>query len=840
MSGRKISLTLILAASLLLPLVLWGLWFVFASKLNPGSIQRMVIRTLEERTDGTVTFEGFRFSYFPFPRAEFRDVQFEWRDSKKILMKAHQAKIIFRILPFLWGRTDAGKIEIEGGQLSFLMSGNGFLPRLDVNNIALRIHSVGAKIPMAIEFKGDFAGLPKSISGQASCTLEGLAGRDWGHAEADGSVQIRDVDLTRIGPGLASFPWKVRAGRAGGDFHFKKMKNDPNLMLESDLSLKGFVYQTESGANLLISPEINLALNSRLEWDPKEEEIYLKTAVLDSPMGKIEAGGRFLGRTGELQEVRMRASDLLLETIPQDWIFLKEAIPLNLGFSGQGSLEMSLEGTLDHLWIHANVDFTKTLLTYGRFFSKAKDIPMNLGLDYLIKDGKILSGDFSLRFLEARLKGAVTGFDLETGQGSINMITNKFPLAGWQAVMPPFSDYQLGGEMKILASMTGSYLDRKALQPVLNITVENGRLSRTPGTGISDLKLSLDYGPVAFEIREADFQVNGAAIKSGLMVYNPTSHPAAKAHIEAPHLEFSKIFSGVEELSGTALSADWQKGFDRIKNFLLALFPQGQAVDNFSAQFGYEDKDKKFSLENMRFEAYQGEVQLHGALVETSGGPAWSLETEINRLSLSRFLARREGEEKIMEGNLFLDAAFHGKNLPDENWPSTVTGEGSFSVTNGEFQSLDLLAGPAALDPLRVLGPYTSGKTAFDDIRGRFSFKDGKISTQKAMLFSKDLLVQAHGELYLDGLSNYRLDIFLSPALTDAVVAPILGKSEVEGDKQFGPLPFLLSGPLSHPELKPDPVLIPQMLDLLAKRRTQKIFRHFLPEDFFFERRKSS
>ncbi|MBI3312815.1 MAG: AsmA family protein [Candidatus Omnitrophica bacterium] len=840
MSGRKISLTLIFVPILILLALVGGLWFALASKINPEAIQRMVISSLEEKTEGTVDFEGFRFSYFPIPKVEFQKVQFEGRDFKRVVAKAEKIKITFQILPLLFRKIDTSKVEVQGGEISFLMPGY-FLSRADISNIILSVRSVGAKTPMAVEFKGDLAGMKKTISGRANVMLESLAEITWNQTQTDGFIQIHDIDLKTAIPASENFLWKVDSGNAAADFHFKKIKDNPKLILESNIALKKFVYQTGTGANLLTSPPMDLAASSELEWNPEEEGIDLKMARLESPMGKIEGSGRFLGRTKEFQEVRLRAPALLLETIPQYWIFLKEAIPFNLGFSGQSSLEMSLEGTLDHLSLHANMDFTKALLTYGRFFSKERDIPLGLGLDYLIKDGKLLSGDFSLKFLEARIKGTVTGFDLRTGGGSINVITNKFPLAGWQSMIPPFADYELGGEMKILANMTGHYQNLSSIVPVFNVTLENGKIARTStGQGITDLNVLLDYGPVALEIKELKFQLNGSALQGGLMIYNPATHPEAKAKLESSHLEPSKMISGFEELFGIYFKPDFQKDFDRAKKALFYLFPDGHAAQDFSASLSYTDKDKKLSLEKMNFEAYRGTAALRGSMEWAGETPEWLLETEINRLNLSRFLTRQSQKETIMEGNLFLNANFYGKDFQKENWYDFVAGEGSFSVTNGSFESLDLLAGPASLEPLKGLASRTSGQTKFNDLRGQFTLKEGKFSTEKIMMISRDLVAEGHGELYLDGLVNYRLDMYLSPALTDEVVAPLLEKSEAGDNKRFGPLPFLLSGPLAHPELKPDPVLIPQVLDQLAKRRTQKIFRHFLPEDLFFERRKSS
>ena len=101
--------------------------------------------------------------------------------------------------------------------------------------------------------------------------------------------------------------------------------------------------------------------------------------------------GHALMETGEIKDLRVTLSDLQMESLPQYFLSFKEAVPLNIGFSGLSSLELSMEGTLDHLAIHANWDLSSTLLSYARYFSKPKDVPLNLNFDFILKDSDSLA-----------------------------------------------------------------------------------------------------------------------------------------------------------------------------------------------------------------------------------------------------------------------------------------------------------------------------------------------------------------------------------------------------------------------------------------------------------------
>ena len=106
------------------------------------------------------------------------------------------------------------------------------------------------------------------------------------------------------------------------------------------------------------------------------------------------------------------------------------------------------------------------------------------------------------------------------------------------------------------------------------------------------------------------------------------------------------------------------------------------------------------------------------------------------------------------------------------------------------------------------------------------------------MLISPDLAVDADGEVLLDGTLNYRLKAYLSTALTTHFLTPILGvKRETFQNKQFGPVPLLLSGPVGSPEIKADARQIDELKENLLRKKTQRILRNFLPEEAVFKKK---
>ena len=176
--------------------------------------------------------------------------------------------------------------------------------------------------------------------------------------------------------------------------------------------------------------------------------------------------------------MRIAALSLRLEDLPKFLLPLKKILPFHLGFSGQSDLEMSMSGTWDHLAFQGNWDITPMLLSYGRYFSKPKDTPSDLAFDFLIKKGGVLTGDFSAKVENLVMKATTTDWDLRTGHGRINLITNKFNLEGWEKLVPLLEKYQIKGLIKILLNAEGNLFQAHEAKTALNLTLEQGELAR--------------------------------------------------------------------------------------------------------------------------------------------------------------------------------------------------------------------------------------------------------------------------------------------------------------------------------------------------------------------------
>lgn len=834
---KRLSLIVFSAALLLLG----GYYAFLFSVLKPEAIRQGVVDKWEDLTGANLAFGDFKFHVLPFPSGEMGQATLSFKGPEGFVLQAEKLKFSFHFLNFLFGKSDISSIEILEGRSVVRMPPYAGLGEIDMSHIRLKISSIRAHTPIQIRFSGDYENVPKSVRGEMTLVTDRI--EKWSHRSwaLNGNLELRDFPVEKIGQKLHKpSPFFLKKGKVSAKIHFHKEHADPRLDCTGQAEIHGLVYEIQNGIDVFSSPEIDASARWELAFNPESEEFHLKQAALDLPVGHVDFSGQLFPAIGELKQMRLSASGISLEAIPQYYQPFKEAVPLNIGFSGKSNLEMSLEGTFNHLSLHAHWDFTPALLTYGRYFSKPKDVPMDLSLDFLIRDGRTADGDFTLQLKNAGMKGTLRKFNLETRNGELNVITNKFKLAGWETLLPPFQDVSIDGECKLLANFTGNlFQNPHDLNRMFNVTLESGSLKQKDGLGIPHLSFVLDYGEMALDLKQGEVSIGDSQLGLEFSIYNPLEKPLFRGKLSSERIFPLKMITSLENFAGGTIPEKWRQQIQLFKEGLAPLLKEDQPVEKFSAEI--EQKEKKWLVSDMHFEIYQGAGQLRGEIdFSVPDIPQYHFETEIDRMNLSQFYASQNGKEKMMSGSLFITANLKGQGAL-QAWTQNLEGDGLFSVTGGEFYGFDVMGEISKINGFSALENLASGKTPFDDLRARFTLKDGKISTPKLVLLSNNLSVSARGEASSGGVLNYGLDAFLPMPLAARIFGEDLKPPAAGGDDlKFGPIPFLLSGSLKRPELEPNPGLLPDLQERIQKKKSQKVFQNFPAEDFFLTRPKAS
>lgn len=827
----KGKLRLLIAAAAALLIASYYSLLVFASK--PAAIEKELIRTVESMTGGKFQAQGFKLAYFPTLQSEFKDAELLIPDAGGVSLKAGKIKFRFGFLAVLLKRPNLTAIEAEEGSLHFSLVPAGFSRSIDINHVKLKARLLRSFSRIQLQWQGDLEGVKKSFGGKAVLGIKNPGKPDWKDVFISGDVSLKEFPLTYLkGEILDAQRLQIKEGTVSGQYHIQKENQDPWVFAKGNAQLVNFIYEIQTDTDRALSPAVNTDLEIELGWQPLEKQFALTKSVLLMPFGKVQISGSYLANTREIKEMRFTFSDLMLELFPQYYLPFREAVPFNLGFSGKSNLEMTTQGALDQLSFHGNWDLSTTFLSYADFFSKPKDIPCNLGFDLLLKNNEILAGDFSLKMNDAGFKGALANYSLKTGEGDLNIISNKFLLERWLPLLPALSGYGLSGEIKLLANFSGNLFDHpQDVKMMLNVIVEKGQLSKGEDA-LSGIYFAMDYSPISLEVKQGQVLAGKAPMFFSLTVFDPQTQPHSKINLHSDQADVTRLLTAVDRLGGKLLPSEAEKVVRQVKPLTQALLPAGQTVNQF--QMDLEMKGNDILINELKGEAYEGTFHAVGKV--TPGDPVklYAGDLELNHLNLAKFFARNSGESSLMHGSLFLKAGFQGKSLESEHWRDSFFSTGMVSMTNGEFNSFSVMNTLSGVSGLTALAAKSVNVTGFDDFQADFKTENGKFLTEKVSLMSSELKADGSGEVSFDGTLNYRMNTYLSvPAIKD-----VLGTDFVNGSQAdyLGPIPMLLSGDFNQPELKTDPSGIAEFTENFTKKKTQKVLRTFLPEDLLFKR----
>lgn len=820
-------LTALLAVWLFLTI---GSFLALRVFIQPERVEHHLVEEVRQATGWKLAYGEFHLHYFPRISLELKDASFSFEEPgvKPIIVKAQKTKIRMRFFPLLIGRAEFASMEIFGAETKLDLPKETQVQTVSVQNLHFKTGPISRKRPVKVQFDGDLENAPKSISGKAWVSLNAEKNRDWNTAAFEGHFRVQKFPFSQIKLVQAPSGFKWTNGQTSHYVHFAKKFGEAQLRVEIASDVQGLTYALESSK--LTSPEITGTAEFLLSWDVPAKEIFMQRGAVTLPAGQFESTGKFFLERQEIQDFRVRAVGLSLDAVPQYFMTLKEAIPFNVGFSGKSDLELSVEGKWDALNLHASWDLTQTLLSSGRLFSKPKDVPLHLNFDFKLDRERVLSGDFSLKLKEAGFKGNFAKLDLKTGTGQVNIISNKFNFAGWETLLPRFNDYALDGEIKILANADGNFLKSpEKIKTVINLTVEDGKMTAKDGTGIRRVNLLLDYGQLSLDIKQAHAEVDGSVIDITGTYFAPYENPTAHFEVASAHIAPDHLFKAITALGKDVLSEEALQNLNAWQQSLKAVFNSAQPLENLNLKADLKNKEWQFP--QVQFDLYGGSVLGKGNLNLSQPQAAYQFETEINKISLAKF-ADAMSLSKSVEGNLFVKAKLEGSGLRSPDWRRGLKGEGEISVTNGEFYTFDILRTVAEISDFSAIRNFVSGSTRFDDFRAPFKLQDEKIQVDNLRLLSRDFSLEGAGSADFSGFLNYRLDVYLKAPVAGSILTG-LSSSEDDRSKEIGPIPLLLAGPMAQPEVKPEPAMLAKFQEDMARRKTQKVLRNFLSEEFF-------
>jgi len=803
---KRLFFPLFLIVSLAAFILLVGVLFSLSRwAKSPESLEAPLTALIKERLGTRLSFQEAKLIFTPFPVLELHKFHLDSPQEGVSALAAEETRLRLRFLPLVFGRVLPSGLSVRGAEGTFW--------GVPLERMEFKIQGLHPKRPASFKWKASAAGGQEILKGKGDLRFQSLGENLWRDLGFRTEVSLNPLSLNEgIGKDLLKdFPELSEAGKLTGVLYLEKLEGVSPV--EGNGRFQADRLQTQTPL---------LAGEGSFSWNLEKGTLELRQASLQAPFGELEGMGTYKLETGEIEEGRLRGRKMLLEELVRYFPAFFSTLPLGAGLAGESEFDLTLRGTWDYLSLYANWNLTPAVLTYGKIFSKPKDFPMGFNFDFLLKGGSLLSGDFSVGIEGATVKGALAALDLATGKGELTLLTNKFDLTGWPRLLTSFAHYEMSGGAKALVSLKGDLTQIRETEKMINLTLEGVTILSQEGRGIRDATVLLDASPLSLRIKEARFVMGGSPLEIKTEIYDLREHPRGTLEIASPGLDPFALIEHLKELSSSFFPSEKPFSWENMGTTMKRFLPKPILWEDFLLTLRIEGE--KIFLEDLKFRILEGSLNFQGQIERPPGTPSFSLDVQLDRIALARYLEGLGETGRILEGNLFFQGKFQGEGGTREEAARSLAGQGTLLIANGEWPALDLASPLKSLEPFQKVTLGAPASTPFSDLRARWDYKEGKFETDDLLIRSEDFWIEGKGNLSKEGVLNSRLEVYLSKFLTEQAFQSWQAGDRTEG-KQLGPVPFLLVGNLTRPEPRIDEEKAKPLLEAIRTRKFKRVLR---------------
>ncbi len=788
-------------------------WVWIAYFFPPMLLEKNIQEKIETQLGYRPVFAHFNVALFPFPQVHYYSFQLidvRPDSAGKIL---DVPKITFRpaLLPLMLGKVTLSAVDFQQGNLWIPLDElNPALEKtIELEDVSMSFKYPRSKHPVHFKLAG------KIWDRSANLQIQGSFETDFDDPRIENTglkaeVLIRKVELADFSKWLGSERFKINEGTSAVSFQFSKTPASSLMTARGNIQIDHLVYEFPSAS--ISSVPASYRAEGELEFDLIERSMGLKHSNISVPFAEgIQAAGKVNYSTREIEELVVKLKQLKMDIAPRHILSFQEMLPVRLGLSGESDVDIFMKGAGSSLSANVRFDLRQSILTYSRFFSKPAGVPFVFRTDLKFSKEKPVQGNFSMEFEAASLKGSLVQLDPATGMGEMTLLTNNFSVEGWEKYVPFAREFALSGGLKFFSSAKGDLRNFDRVSVMRNFTFSDFGMTSSGGLKIEKLNGIVDIGPFEADFRNVSLKLGKSPLTvNGKMLRNPQ----VKWLIEAASSEMY-LADMASQLGHADNAFDWIRkeiNWPQIENFLRNISPGDRPLEQVNLQAGYANR--QLVVTRMAGGYYGGVFGGDAFFDLNPDNPVSDINLELNRVNLARMAGA--GDKPFLLGNLFAVAALKGTGPFDDAWADRLTGQGTFSVTNGEFGRFDVLKALGELKELDSLRLPATGSTRFFDLRSGFKIASSKMTTENMFLAGDTFQIEPEGAFDLNGKLNFRLAVYLLPELAAKLM------KGAEPEDRLGPMPFLLVGTTKEPSLRKDPIALQNFLDQLGQGKRSK------------------
>ncbi len=226
--------------------------------------------------------------------------------------------------------------------------------------------------------------------------------------------------------------------------------------------------------------------------------------------------------------------------------------------------------------------------------------------------------------------------------------------------------------------------------------------------------------------------------------------------------------------------------------------PLQQPVDIKNLLVAAEVKGQDARLQNLSFQLFEGQVKAQGVVTSGPKAPPFSMTTAVQGIQLGPALAALSSTPVRIRGIAGADLRLQGRGFTRTDLTTALEGTGHLTVKDGILEGANLLH--EAVSFLRVAGIALpdAQATAFSILEADVAVKQGVLRIEHLLMDSHDFQGTGGGTVGFDQTLNLLVNLHLSPALTQTIVAasPVAKLAMNEGRLK---LPLTITGTAQAP-----------------------------------------
>lgn len=787
---------------------------------NPEPAQKLAAY-FARITKSDFKYKNLEWHLLPFPAARFSEPVFRFKSDLRHELRADSLELSLDLTKIFFGQFGFSNLRLREGVWQGQIQAPKGLHDFSVENIDLKTSALSSDKPVKLYMSGDTGGRRKAVILHGELKLPPLEATDLNGLGFQVQVLTRNFRF-QGNPEWELLGWVPSSGVSDFLIVLRRDPMNDRILFSGDAGLRDLIFRENEDVALARTYQAgNLQVKFAGHFSPSTDELKFTQCTATLPFAQFNLQGTYLPHRREFRALTFNFREVKLDDLLKYIPGFKDQVPYFIGFSGLADFSVAVNGLPARLKIYGDLNLTRALFTYGRFFQKPKEKIFRIKTDFDWAE-EVLSGEYSGNFEDLNFKGSVTEWK-PSGEMKANLITNSFAAEQLAGNIPFLADYEFSGNTKFFADFKGNFRDPQSFERMFHVTMQDGNILRKGvGSGFRDLNFNFDFSPMQAEVKDFRFSLGGSAFDVQLKGFHPEKNPNWEGNVKSEKIIPGLAWKEWTDFWGGSTHAAWlQSQHAWVQRMVLSQ----EAFESFNMNFS--SGGGVFDIPSLTLRAFEG--NLAGAFITQTKEQSRITKVQMqgSEMNADAFFKFAGASQLGLQGKMSLEAVLEGVRQENES-NTSWSGPFSLSVAQGVLGHFDYVHALEKIEPLKKATVSTTG-TPFEfevlSLGGRV--ENDRLKADEVKLRSEHLQLDGEGGVDREGIFNFRLNTKVEANYFRELFPKHADEFLSDGDAFFGPITLLAVGSAEELEVKPDPQTISELASYYARRKTESVSRYF-------------